>query len=123
VGLALHLQNGALFGAAYAAVAPLVPIPGPVRGLLASMIENFGLWPMGRLTDRYHPARADLVALTGNRRAMWQATWRHALFGVLVGELERRLNGPRDELPPDLEAVVSSNGHGRLEDAVPATTG
>ena len=27
VGLALHVQNGALFGAIYANVAPLVPVP------------------------------------------------------------------------------------------------
>ena len=123
VGLALHLQNGALFGAAYATMAPLVPLPGAVRGLAAAMIENFGLWPLGRLADRHHPARAELVRLTGNRRAMWQATWRHLLFGIVLGELERRLNGPQDEPMIDFDAVVSSNGHGRLEDAVPATAG
>ena len=32
VGLALHLANGALFGAVYANVAPSLPGPAPLRG-------------------------------------------------------------------------------------------
>lgn len=119
-GLALHLQNGALFGATYAALAPLVPVPAVARGVAAAMAENFGLWPLGRVSDRYHPARRELPRLTGNRRALAQATWRHLLFGVLLGELERRLNRDGDQAAVDFEAVVSSNGHGRLADAVPA---
>lgn len=96
-GLALHVQNGALFGAVYAgAIAPLLAGAGvapAARAPLVAQIENFGLWPLGRLSDRFHPARAELPRLTGNRRALAQATWRHLLFGVVLGELERRLNG------------------------------
>jgi len=95
LGLALHVQNGALFGAVYAgAVAPALAargIPAWVRGPLAAQVENFGLWPLGRLSDRFHPARAELPRLAGNRRALAQATWRHLLFGVLLGEFERAL--------------------------------
>lgn len=92
IGLAMHVGNGAMFGAAYANVAPLLPLPARTRGVAVAMAENFGLWPTGRLTDRFHPARDALPALTGNRRAFWQAAWRHLLFGVVLGEVERRLN-------------------------------
>lgn len=118
VGLALHLQNGALFGAIYANVAAAVPLPPLARGVLAAMVEHFGLWPLGRLSDRLHPARDELPLLTGNRRALWQATWRHALFGALLGELEARLNPPPPGPDPSFEAVVSSNGHGSIEDVI-----
>lgn len=114
-GLALHLQNGALFGAAYAHTRAFIPGPTPVRGVLAAMVEHVGLWPLVRLTDSHHPARADLVALAGNRRALAQATWRHFLFGVVLGELERRLNAEDEYEPPSVP--ISSNGHGNIEQA------
>ena len=93
-GLTLHLGNGALFGVAYALAEPRLPGPRWARGLLAAQVENFGLWPLVRLTDRYHPARGELPRLAGSRRALAQATWRHALFGVLLGALEGRLSRP-----------------------------
>jgi hypothetical protein len=120
VGLWLHCVNGALFGAAYANVAPLAPLPTWARGPVAGLAEHVGLWPAGRLTDRFHPAREQLPRLTGNRRAFAQATWRHALFGVVLGELERRLNPHPEALPVVNEDVVSSNGHGSLEQLVSA---
>jgi hypothetical protein len=79
------------------------------------MAEHLGLWPLTRVTDRVHPARDDLPALWGNRRAFAQATWRHLLFGIVVGELERRLNAEGEYEPP--QVPVSSNGHGNLERA------
>jgi hypothetical protein len=88
VGFALHVGNGATFGAAYALVRDRLPGPPAWRGLLAAQVENFALWPLVRLTDRYHPARAELTPLTGNRRALAQATCRHALFGIALGTLE-----------------------------------
>src|SRR5918992_227502 len=83
-GLAMHMQNGALFGAFYAQLKAFVPGPAPARGLLASLVEHFGSWPLTVLVDRYHPARGELPGLSGNRRALAQATWRHALFGVVL---------------------------------------
>ena len=56
------------------------------------MVENFGFWPLGRLIDRHHPARGELERLQGNGRALAAATWRHALFGVVLGVLEQRFN-------------------------------
>lgn len=75
------------------------------------------------MTDRYHPARDELPALSGNGRALLQATWRHLLFGIVLGELERRLNPPVDELQSEYEAMVSSNGHGKIEHAAVVAPG
>jgi hypothetical protein len=114
-GWALHLQNGALFGALYANAAPRVPLPSWVRGPAAALGENFATWPLLAVADRLHPARSELQASFSNPRALAQSTWRHLLFGVLLGELERRLNAPQEVQPPDYSQAVSSNGHGRLE--------
>jgi hypothetical protein len=115
-GLAMHMLNGAAFGTVYALVRPVVPAPPLVTGVAAAMIENFAFWPLGRVIDRVHPARAELEPLTGNGRALAQATWRHLLFGVTLAELERRLNDIA-EFEPLEEVPASSNGHGNLEQA------
>jgi hypothetical protein len=113
VGLAIHLANGAAFGAAYALAKPFLPGPPVVRALIAGMVENFGVWPLIRVSERVHPARRELPKLSGNPRALAQATWRHALFAVVLGVLEERLNqGLRVDVH---EVPVSSNGHGDIE--------
>ncbi len=118
-GVILHLQNGAMLGAIYAHVRPSLPGPPLARGAGAALLEHLGLWPLVRLSDRMHPAREALSPLSGNRRAFMQATWRHLLFGAVLGELERRLNG---EVPAESPPVpVSSDGHGDIETAVGAT--
>jgi hypothetical protein len=120
-GLALHISNGALFGAVYALVRPLAPVHPLAAGVGAGLAEHAGFWPLGRLIDRHHPARSELEPLTGNSRAFAQATWRHLLFGLVLGELERRLNSPGEFEP--LEGVpVSSNGHGNIEHAAVGAT-
>lgn len=115
VGLALHLGNGAVLGAAYATVAPRMPVPSWARGPIVGLAEHLATWPLTVVVDRLHPARDDMPRLAGSWRAFAQATWRHALFGVVLGELERRLNPPPDPDVPSYEHAVSSNGHGRLE--------
>jgi hypothetical protein len=117
-GLALHMQNGALFGAVYANVAPVVPLPPVLRGPAVALAQHVAFWPLGALSDRFHPARRELPAFAGNRRAFAQSAWRHLLFGVVLGELERRLNAEPEPTPPEPEADFSSNGHGTLEHAV-----
>jgi len=115
-GLGLHAANGALFGAVYSQLRPFVPGPPVAAGLVAGLAEHVAFWPLVSAIDRHHPARKDLEPLRGNRRAFAQATWRHFLFGVVLAELERRLND-KGEFEP-LEGVpVSSNGHGNLEHA------
>lgn len=119
-GLALHLQNGALFGALYSSVAPVLPLPPALRGPAVALTEHLVSWPFCAASDRLHPARDELPALWGNRRAFAQATWRHLLFGLVLGELDRRLNNPPGPSPLGPEADYSSNGHGSLEHALSA---
>jgi len=119
-GVAMHLTNGALFGAVYANVAPALPLPPVVRGPAAALAEHLALWRLTSVSDRYHPARKSLTQLAGNRRAFAQATVRHLLFGIVLGELERRVNTAPEPAPLLSESDFSSNGHGSLEQAVSA---
>jgi hypothetical protein len=122
IGLALHIQNGALFGAIYANVAPTMPLPPELRGPFAALLEHLATWPLTALSDRIHPARRQLPALGGNRRAFAQSLWRHLLFGLVLGELERRLSEQQTDPPSPTVSDYSSNGHGRLEHTVTVTS-
>ena len=118
VGVAMHLANGAVFGAIYAAAAPRVPLPSWARGPAAAMAEHAATWPMTSVLNTVHPAGKDFPHLFTNPRAIAQATWRHLLFGAILGELERRWNAPADPEIPSYEQVASTNGHGDLEAAL-----
>lgn len=117
-GTLLHLLNGATFGTLYATTRPLLPGPPAAQALAASMAEHLGLWPLTRIVDSRHPARSEMPRLAGNGRAFAQATWRHALFAVVLSGVERRLNAGEEEQEPPVPA--SSNGHGRIEAAAAA---
>jgi hypothetical protein len=93
IGFVLHVQNGAILGAAYTRIKPSLSGPAILRGLLAGLTEHVATWPMTVLVDRYHPARKELPKLAANRRAFGQATIRHAVFGIVLGLLEDALNG------------------------------
>ncbi len=116
IGLALHMGNGAAFGAIYSQVRPFVPGPPVATGVLAGMLEHVSSWPFVGLVDSRHPARRDLPTLWGNQRALLQATWRHALFGAVLGVLEALINDRSADEPPTIP--FSSNGHGSIETAV-----
>lgn len=92
IGFALHVQNGAFLGAAYARLEPSLPGPAVLRGLLVGLIEHVAAWPLTMVFDRYHPARKELPKLATNPRAFGQATIRHAVFGIVLGLLEDALN-------------------------------
>lgn len=113
-GVALHLTNGALFGALYATAARGLPVPAVLRGPLAGLAEHLATWPATLLLDRV-PAWEPLPRLWGSWPAFAQATWRHLLFGTVLGELERRLNPPAVEAEPVDAATVATNGHGPAE--------
>jgi hypothetical protein len=115
VGIGIHIANGALFGGAYALGKPFLPGPPVLRGIAAALVEHAVTWPGVRAVDRYHPERSDLPMLWGNGRALAQATWRHALFGAILGALEHALNDRSADEPPPVPA--SSNGHGDIEAA------
>ena len=118
VGLALHIGNGAAFGALYAQLRPFLFGPPVLRAVTAALLENFASWPLINLAEEHHPAKRDLPKLAGNPRALAQATWRHALFGAVMGVIEQRLNRSREAEPPFVP--VSSNGHGNIEHAATA---
>jgi xanthosine utilization system XapX-like protein len=109
LGALLHVQNGALFGALYANFAPSLPVPPILRGPLLGLLEHLATWPAVALVD---------PPLWRSGRAFSQSAWRHLLFGLVVGELERRLNPPSAELEPVSQAAVASNGHGSAEHLV-----
>jgi len=111
-GLAIHLANGAAFGAVYALLRPLVPGPPQLAGVTAGLAEHVTTWPLTALVDRQ---------LANNRRAFAQSAWRHALFGLVLGEVERRLN-PKGQFEPLEQVPVSSNGHGNIEHAAAGAT-
>jgi len=115
IGIALHLLNGALFGALYANVAPATPVPEWARGPAAGLAEHLATWPLTLLVDERHPARDEMPRLAHSGRAFAQATWRHLLFGTVLGELERRLNPPDSEPRPIDPEDAASNGHGHAE--------
>jgi hypothetical protein len=56
-----------------------------------------------------------MPALWGSGPAFAQATWRHLLFGAVLGELERRLNAEEPEAEPMNDATAATNGHGHRE--------
>jgi hypothetical protein len=119
VGLTLHLANGAAFGAVYAGVNRRVPLlPAWARGPAAGLGEHLASWPLVVVTDRAHPARDELPTLGGSAAAFAQATWRHLLFGLVLGELERRLNREAGDADVTYAHVVSTNGHGNIEHAI-----
>jgi hypothetical protein len=97
LGVAIHVANGAAFGAAYgwlSARPGLGSLPPAARGPAAGLAEHLASWPGVGLVERWHPRRDRLPALAGNRAAFAQATWRHLLFGALLGGIDRALTPP-----------------------------
>lgn len=84
-GLAAHLVNGALFGAAFARAGA----HGWRQGLAAAQAENLVLWPAMALFDRVHPdcRSGAWPPLAGHRRVFAYEVAVHALFGVTLGAL------------------------------------
>jgi hypothetical protein len=78
VGLAIHALNGAVFGLAFDAVRKRVDVDQRRLALALALVENVALYPSIALVDR---------KLVTNPRAFAQATYRHALFGVILGRL------------------------------------
>lgn len=88
-GFAVHAANGAAFGLALDALHRRTGADRRRLGIGLALAENFGLYPLSALVDRYHPARGEegVPRLLTNPRALAQATWRHTIFGVLLGRL------------------------------------
>jgi hypothetical protein len=88
-GLALHAANGAAFGLVYGTLRRRSQLPPRRLALTLAMAEHVGLYPLCWFVDRYHPARGEhgVPPLLANGRAFAQATARHLLFGLVLGEL------------------------------------
>lgn len=91
-GFALHLVNGAVFGLAYHEVRRRTRVPDRVLAPSLALGEHLALYPLSGLIDRFHPRRGErgVPPLLTNGRAFAQATWRHALFGLVLARLARR---------------------------------
>jgi len=89
VGLAIHVANGAAFGLAFELVRRRTSVPPRRLAVGMALAEHLGLYPLGGLVDRYHPARGErgIPPLLTNGRAFAQATWRHLVFGAVLGRL------------------------------------
>jgi hypothetical protein len=92
VGFALHLANGAVFGLALHALRRRLPLGTRSAAAATALGEHLSLYPLCYFIDRYHPGRgeAGIPPLLRNPRAFAQATWRHAVFGAVLGELLSR---------------------------------
>jgi hypothetical protein len=92
VGVALHAANGALAGLTFREVDRRVGGSRRRNALAFALAEHLALYPLTLVTDRFHPARGepDLPPLARSRRAFAQATFRHALFGAVIGRLTTR---------------------------------
>lgn len=89
LGFALHALNGAAFGLAYAEALRRTSVPPRRLALGMALAEHVLVYPLSGLVDRYHPARgeAGVPPLLADPRAFAQATWRHTVFGVVLGRL------------------------------------
>jgi hypothetical protein len=85
--IAIHLANGALFGATFQSLG----LRGPTRGVLMAQSESLGLWPAMAVVDRVHADRRNGAwpPLFGNSRVFAYEVAAHALFGVVLGLLLR----------------------------------
>jgi hypothetical protein len=88
-GFAIHAVNGAIFGLAFHEARRRLRSDSRRLALAAALVEHLTLYPLCYFIDRRHPARGEpgIPPLFSNRRAYAQATWRHALFGWILGRL------------------------------------
>ena len=78
LGFAVHMANGALFGIAFDAARRRVDVDQRRLALALALGEHVALWPFISLVDRN---------LVTSPRAFAQATYRHGLFGFILGRL------------------------------------
>jgi hypothetical protein len=78
VGWVVHAANGAVFGLAFDAVRRRVDVDQRRLALALALTEHVAFWPLMRLVDR---------DLAKSPRAFVQGSYRHALFGFILGRL------------------------------------
>ena len=97
--IAIHLLNGAVFGATFERLG----LRGPVSGVVMAQAESLSLWPAMRVVDHVHEDRRSggWPPLWGNRRVFAYEVAAHALFGAVLGGLLSPIPQPfpRRQLP------------------------
>lgn len=88
-GFALHAVNGAVFGVVFDELRKRVRVSPRRLAVGLALAEHLSLYPLCYFIDRHHPARGEpgVPPLLENPRAFAQATWRHAVFGTVLGRL------------------------------------
>jgi len=88
-GWALHVANGAVAGLVYWALFERIGGNAFWFAIGFALVEHLVTYPLTLLTDRHHPARGapELPPMSRSGRAFAQATFRHLLFGVVLGLL------------------------------------
>ena len=88
-GWAMHIVNGAVAGLVFWALFERFGGNAFWFAVAFAMVEHLVTYPLTLLTDRFHPARGapELPPMSRSGRAFAQATWRHLLFGVVLGLL------------------------------------
>ena len=83
--IAIHLVNGALFGASFERLG----LRGPASGVVMAQAESLSLWPAMAVVDRVHEDRrsGDWPPLLRNGRVFAYEVTAHALFGAVLGGL------------------------------------
>eukprot|EP01087_Luapelamoeba_hula_P006493 TRINITY_DN16567_c0_g1_i1.p1 TRINITY_DN16567_c0_g1~~TRINITY_DN16567_c0_g1_i1.p1 ORF type:complete len:164 (-),score=15.00 TRINITY_DN16567_c0_g1_i1:7-498(-) len=87
VGMLCHMLNGAAVGGLISLVSRRSGW-GPMKASMAViMTEHVATYPLTYWSDRYHPARkeGDVGPVFDRPREFAVATWRHILFGLVVG--------------------------------------
>ena len=89
VGFGIHAVNGAIFGLVFEATRRRTSIDSRRLAVGMALAEHVALFPHTYFVDRFHPARGEsgVPPLLTDPRAFGQATWRHALFGAVLGRL------------------------------------
>lgn len=77
-GFAVHAVNGAVFGLAFDELRRHVPVGPRKLAIAAAVGEHTVLYPLFYFIDR---------PLLTNPRAFAQQTWRHVLFGWVLGRV------------------------------------
>jgi hypothetical protein len=87
-GLAVHCANGAIFGLVFEEVRRRSRAEPRRLALGLALAEHLTLYPLAAVVDRRHPARGTRgLAPMWSPRGFALETWRHALFGAVLGRL------------------------------------
>jgi hypothetical protein len=88
-GWVVHVTNGAVAGLVFWALFEWLGGNAFWFAIAFAIVEHLVTYPLVILTDRFHPARGapELPRMAGSGRAFGQATFRHLLFGVVLGVL------------------------------------